>query len=270
MKRKLCKFLLIGIGIVFLIPILLTITNSFMTPTEIQMHYGEGKTGIELIPQKISIRQYYLLLVERYQYIVMLWRSIQLTIIIVIGQVTYSVFMGSYIAKINYKLRNTILFLYIIAMIMPYQVTMLSMYIEAKMLGILRTDYSIILPAVFSPIGVILISQIVNSIPNEILEAVQLESNSWWDLFRAAILPNIKGAIIVLSIFTFSEAWNMVEQPIAMFDKSNLYPLSVQLAYLSQDIDIVFAGCVIYILPVFLLYFYLEESLEENLKKIKI
>ncbi len=269
MRKQISKWLILILGVIFIMPVLITFTNSFMRPEEISYRYGEGSPLLTLIPSRVTLYQYYVLLVERFEYLGMFWRSIQLSLIIVGGQVIYSILVGSILGRLKYRWCNLIKAVYIMAMFMPYQVLMLPSYIEMKKIGLLGSDLSIILPAIFSPIGVVFLMVIVGNISDEVIEAVQLESSRWFTILRIAILPQIKGIITVLGIFTFSEVWNMVEQPIAMFEAASKYPLSVQLAYMKEDQMIIFACCMVYMIPVILISFYFQESLDEELSSIK-
>ena len=269
MKKQIYKVVIGLIGLMALLPILITFTNSFMWPTEINYRYEERKPMLTLIPSRATLYQYYTLLVERFEYLGMFWRSIWLTLMIVAGQVIYSVCTGSILGNIHTKWGRVIKTCYILGMFMPYQVLMLPSYIQMKHIGLLGSDRSIVLPASFSPVGVVLVMFVVSNLPKELIEAVSLESSSWFQILKVAILPQIKGILTVLGIFTFAEVWNMVEQPITMFESVRQYPLSVQLAYMKEDQMIIFASCVVYMIPVILLSFYFQESLDEELASIK-
>lgn len=264
MKKKSLLLSLI-LSSLFLYPIMMTFSNSLMTPEEIALNENQ----IVFIPQKISIRQYYLLFFERFEYLQMFWKSIFLTVPIVAGNSIYSVFMGSLLAKSKLKYKNAIFLLFVLAMFMPYQITMLPHYMIFKCLSVDGTAWAIILPMIFSPLGVVLITLFIRNIPDELIEAVKIDSSSLWDIFIHGIYPYAQGAIVILIIFTFAEAWNLVEQPLNVYNNLYEQPLSVLLAYMKYDPEIVFAASVIYIIPIIIAYFYFQESLEEQLQLIK-
>lgn len=237
-----------------------------MTSEEIM----RNKEMIYLIPQKITIRQYYILLFEHLEYMNMFWKSVMLTITIVIVNSVYSILVGCILGKGKFKGRVVLISLYLFALIMPYQITMLPHYIIFKLLNILETDLALILTMALGPFGVVLITFLVQIVPDELIEYTLIETDSLYALFRYAIFPSIKGVIIILIIFIFCEAWNMVEQPLTIYSSLHKQPLSVILGYISQDSSIILPASTIYMFPVVIMYFFFHESLEESLKKLKV
>lgn len=266
MKQKILLIITLIIGSVFALPMILTITNSFMTPEEIMMN----QQRIPLIPQKLSLRQYYTLLLERSEYLGMFWKSVVCTGCIVIGNSLYSIFVGSMLAKIRMKGKTLILLLYIIGILIPYQVNMIPYYIQFKLMNLLESDIALILPMIVAPFGVVVVTFMVRSVPDELIEAIRLETNGLYYIFKDAIFPTCKGGITILIIFIFAEAWNMVEQPMTVYSDLYKQPLSVLLSTMQYDINIVFAACVVYMIPVIISYFFFEESLDEEFLQIRV
>jgi len=262
--------IIILMAIVFLSPVFITITNSFMTGTEIRNCYqnADSISGICIIPRKITINQYYVLLVEKYKYIHMFWNSVMLSVTITVFHLVTAVITAYVFAKTEFKGRDFLFFIYIIAMMMPYQVTLLPNYIQARFLGIINTYPAIIFPGIFAPFGVFLLRQFMKSVPDELIEVVYMESNSIKDVFFTAIIPAIKSGIIALGVLTFAENWNMVEQPLVMLSDELKYPLSLAFnSIMHSSIDIAFAGSVIYMIPMIILYFFFEDSIIDGLQK---
>ena len=203
-------------------PVVSTVTGSFMTATEVNSTRA-GRN--HAYPSKITLSQYYELLIERYRYLHMFWNSVKLSLSITVLHVGIAVTSAYVFAKVDFKGRETLFFIYIIVMMMPFQVTLLPNYIQARFLKIYDTYWAIILPGVFAPFGVFLLRQFMKYIPDEFIEAVSLESGSVADILRIAILPSLKPGIIALAVLTFAENWNMVEQPLVLMEDSLKYPL---------------------------------------------
>lgn len=260
-------------AIAFISPIVVTVSNSFMTSTEIRNHYqnAEDINKIYLIPRKITITQYFTLLLEKYKYINMFWNSVLISVSITALHLIIAVITAYVFAKTEFKGRDTLFFVYIVVMMMPFQVTLLPNYIQARFLGILNTYWAIILPGIFTPFGVFLMRQFMKSIPDELIEVVYIESGSLKDVFIIAIIPSIKSGIIALGALTFAENWNMVEQPLVMLNDELKYPLSLALnSIIESSLDIAFAGSVIYMIPMFILYSYFEDSIIDGLQKWRL
>jgi multiple sugar transport system permease protein len=156
-------------------------------------------------------------------------------------------------------------------MMMPFQVTLLPNYIQARFLGIYDTYWAIILPGVFAPFGVFLLRQFMRYIPDEFIEAVSLESQSVADILRIAIIPALKPGIIALAVLSFAESWNMVEQPLVLMEDSLRYPLSIALnSIIERSTNVAFAGSVIFMIPIVILYCYFDEHIFKGIGNLRI
>jgi len=191
-----------------------------MTSREVLNVYGENTNSnpnsIRLIPQLISIEQHYILLIEKYEYLNKFWISIKLGVVITFLHTIIATITGYVFAKIEFKFRESLFFIFIIVMMMPFQVNLLPNYILAKKIGILYTDYAIILPAIFAPFGFFFMRQTIKYISDEYIEVVLLESNKVIDILLVTIIPYSKPGIISLIVLTFADTWNMVEQPLVL------------------------------------------------------
>jgi multiple sugar transport system permease protein len=275
MRKLLHNSIILLLAALFFFPLISTLTNSFMTPAEIVTYYNNENLGstlkyIRLIPEKFSLVQYYEILINRAKYLTMFWNSTKLSIIITLLHITISIPSAYVFAKIKFKGRDKLFFLYIVVMMMPYQVTLLPNYILSRQISIYNTDFAIIMPAIFAPFGVFLLRQFIKYIPDELLEAIKLESKSMLDILRLAVIPISKPGIISLFILTFSESWNMVEQPLVLFKDEFKYPLSIALnSIIKHAPDVAFASSVIYMFPILILYFFFEEKIIQGIRHVR-
>lgn len=256
----------------FIFPVVFTLFDSFMSVSEVSRFYfiSGSSNQVRLIPEPLSIEQYYILLIEKSDYLALFWNSVKFSTVITFLHLLIALPTGFVFAKIRFKGRELLFFIILIVMMMPFQVTLLPNFILAKMFGILNTDSAIILPGIFAPFGIFLMRQFIKTIPNESIEAVLLESGSVFDVMRIAVIPGTKAGITAVVIMTFAEVWNMVEQLLVLLNDQLKYPLSVVLNSLyGSSPDIAFAGSVIYIAPVILLYFFFKESIYDGIKNIR-
>jgi multiple sugar transport system permease protein len=225
-----------------------------MTTGEVTFRYGNiYKPGI--IPFPVSLQQYYEILFTGSGYIYRFWNSFFLAAVITVLHIPVSLIAGFTLAKVKFRGRVLFIVLYVIVMLMPYSVTVLPNYIQAKFLGIYDTHAAIVLPAVFAPQGAILIGVFSLFIDDSILEAVALETKSFLRMLIHIVIPLLKPAVAILFILTFADSWNMVEQPYLLLENEALQPLSVLFRrILDSNLDIVFAAAVIYMIPVILGY----------------
>lgn len=286
-KKKIYKYGIIAgtiictfFAILFLLPIILTITNSFMTSSEISANYGAvfqtSETGgkvfisktvnLKFIPDMVSFSQYYKVLFASPEYLVKFWNSMIYVIPILVVQLLIAMLASYGFARYKGRVREIIFFLYIIMMLMPYQVTLVPNYMVSQWLGILDTRWAIWLPGFFSPFAVYLLTKFIRRIPAEVMEAASIDGASEWQIFTHICAPLCKSGLISIAILVFIDYWNMVEQPLILLNNDELHPLSVFLSKInSGEISLAFAVAVIYLVPPLLIFLYGEEYLIEGI-----
>ena len=267
-------------AILFLAPIILTITNSFMSATEISANYGSifattdtgGKVyvservNLKFIPDMVSFSQYITVLFKSPQYLLKFWNSVILVVPIVVFQLTIATLASYGFARYEGKLRSIIFFLYVILMLMPYQVTLVTNYLVADWLNILDTKWSIWLPGIFSPFAVYLLTKFMKRIPTAVIEAAQIDGANEWQIFKRVCLPLCKGAIASAAILVFIDYWNMVEQPLILLSDPETHPLSVFLSKINAgEIGLAFAVATVYMIPSLFVFLYGEEYLVDGI-----
>lgn len=267
-------------AVLFLAPIVLTITNSFMSSSEISANYGSvfavnenggkvyiaEKVNLKFIPDIVSFSQYITVLLKSPDYLLKFWNSVILVGPIVLFQLTVATLAAYGFARYSGKLRSIIFFSYIILMLMPYQVTLVPNYLVADWLDILDSYKAIWLPGIFSPFAVFLLTKFMKRIPYSVIEAAQIDGAGEWQIFRRICLPLCKGALCSAAILVFIDYWNMVEQPLILLSDAETHPLSVFLSKINAgEVGLAFAVATIYMVPSLLVFLYGEEYLVDGI-----
>ena len=130
---------------------------------------------IRLVPEKVTISQYITLLFMSPTYLLKFWNSVILVVPIVIFQLAVALVASYGFARYRGRIREIIFFAYIILMLMPYQVTLVPNFLVADKFGLIDTRWSIILPAVFSPFSIFLLTKVMKRIPVAYVEAAKLD-----------------------------------------------------------------------------------------------
>jgi multiple sugar transport system permease protein len=170
-------------------------------------------------------------------------------------------------ARFDTKWRSGIFFAYIILMLMPYQVTLVPNYLVADWLGILDTRWAIILPGIFSPFAVFILTKFMRRIPSSVIEAAKLDGAGEWQIFTKICAPMSGGIVASVAILVYIDYWNMVEQPLVLLTNEavDLHPLSVFLSKINAgDAGIAFSVAAIYMIIPLLIFLYCEDSLVEG------
>ncbi len=267
-------------AILFLAPIVLTITNSFMVSSEISANYGSvfatnsnggkvyisEKVNLKFIPDMVSFSQYITVLFKSPEYLLKFWNSVILVGPIVVFQLIVASLASYGFARYRGRIREIVFFMYIILMLMPYQVTLVPNYLVSDWMNILDTNWAIWLPGIMSPFAVFLLTKFMRRIPKEVVEAAQIDGAGEWQIYRKICMPLCRGAIFSAAILVFIDYWNMVEQPLILLNDSEMHPLSVFLSKInSGEIGLAFAVATIYMVPSLLIFLYGEEYLVDGI-----
>ena len=265
----------------FLMPTVLTISNSFMTQSEISSNYGkvfanvsgsDGKAyiaesvNLKFIPDKVTFNQYISVLIRSPDYLLKFWNSVILVVPIVLLQLVIASVTAYGFTRWRGKLRSFLFFFYVILMLMPTQVTLVPNYLVSDWIGILNTRWSIILPGTFAPFSVFLLTKSMRRIPVSLIEAAKLDGSSEWQIFKDICLPQCRSALYSIALLVFIDYWNMVEQPIILLPNADLQPLSVYLSTINtSEVGLAFAIATIYMVPSLLLFLHGEDYLVEGI-----
>jgi len=267
-------------AVAFLLPTVLTISNSFMTQSEIDANYGmifestrpgvgsfiSSSVNLKFIPDKVSFDQYVTVLFRSPEYILKFWNSVILVVPIVILQVGIASFAAYSFTRYKSRFKNIIFFFYIVLMLMPYQVTTVPNFLVADQLGILGMRWAVIFPGAFAPFSVFLLTKFMRRIPSVLIEASKLDGASEWQTFTRVCLPQCRSALYSIAILVFIDYWNMVELPIVLLADAESQPLSVYLSTINAgEAGIAFAVAVVYMIPPLLLFLHGEEALVEGI-----
>ena len=263
----------------FLMPTVLTITNSFMTQSEITANYGQvfqnatdgksyikDKINLKFIPDKVSFTQYFTVLLKSPDFLYKFWNSVILVAPIVLAQLAVASVAAYGFTRWRGKIRDTIFFAYVILMLMPYQVTLVPNYLVSDFLGLLNTRWAIILPGAFAPFSVFLLTKSMRRIPASLIESAKLDGAGEWHIFWNICLPQSRSALYSIAILVFIDYWNMDEQPLILLPDASQQPLSVYLSQINAgEIGIAFAAAVIYMVPGLLMFLHGEAYLVEGI-----
>lgn len=279
-KIALATMVAAGFAVLFLMPIILTITNSFMSASEISANYGSvfattetggkvyisEKVNLKFIPDMVSFSQYITVLLKSPEYLLKFWNSVILVGPIVVFQLFVALLASYGFSRYRGRIKEIIFFSYIILMLMPYQVTMVPNYLVANWTHTLDTNWAIWLPGIFSPFAVFLLTKFMRRIPTSVIEAAEIDGAGEWQIFRRICFPLCKGAVCSAAILVFIDYWNMVEQPLILLSDPEMHPLSVFLSKINAgEIGLAFAVATIYMIPSLLVFLYGEEYLVDGI-----
>ena len=250
------------ISLLFVLPVVLTVACSFLSPQEVQRVFapllGEGSTAaVGALPQGFSLMGYYEVFFATPDYLAKFWVSLLLAVGAILGQMVISCMGGFAFAFFDFPGKRLLFGLLCFFMLVPLQVTLLPNYLLLDAFGLLNTYWALLLPLAFAPQGTFLLTQIFRSVPADILQAARLDGAGTLQVMVKVLLPCGKSGVSTLIILTLIESWNMVEQPLIYLKDVGSYPLSVFLASrYTENLPLQFVCCVLSLLPLALCFFY--------------
>ena len=161
MKKKIVFIILVAISIFMCFPVIFLLAGSFMSVDELSTYLapvlaekGKGYVSWGLLPSYPTLRAYVELLFDTPEFFVMFWNSVKIVFLSVAGQLIVGIPAAWGFARYKFPFKKVLFTIYIVVMLMPFQVTMLSSYLVLDKLHLLNTHGSIILPAIFSTFSV--------------------------------------------------------------------------------------------------------------------
>lgn len=276
-KRGVSASLLLLPGILVVLPVVLLVTGSVMDQYELAellrpifREKGPGEAflfiGWRLVPDYPSFANYGKLLFLSPQFFVLFWNSVKMVLLILAGQLLTGVPAAWAFAAYQNRFGKLLFTLYVVLMLLPFQVTMLSSYLVLNGFSLLNTHSAVILPAVFSTFPVFLCYGGFRGIPMQLFEAARVDGATELFLFFKIGLPLGKSGILSALVLGFLEYWNMMEQPMAFLDDKSLWPLSLYLPEITWErAGFAFCASIITLIPAAFVFVLGQDYLEQGI-----
>lgn len=258
--------------LLFWVPVLVMFPNSFMGPEELKAAYGGVLGGggqavqMELLPVYPTLRPYVELLLDSPDFFVMFWNSVKQVVPVLLGQVLVGMPAAWAFGRYRFTGRRILFLLYMILMIMPFQVTMVSSYLVLSNLSLMDTHLAIILPGVFSAFPVFIMQKFFHSIPDALVEAAMVDGAGQLKIFLHVGVPLGMPGIMASVLLNFLEYWNAIEAPMTFLKTKAKLPLSLYLPQITTDqVGSSFAASIVMMLPAVLIFLWGQEYLEQGI-----
>ena len=169
---------------------------------------------------------------------------------------------GYALAKLRFKSSKKVYRGLSVGLVLPAQVAMLPLFLLLKQLHLVNTYWGVIIPGLASIFGILLTHQYALAIPDDLLDAARVDGASELQLYRLIVLPVIAPILATLAIWTFLSTWNDFMWPLIVLSDDRRYTLPVAIANLVgehvQDTELMMAGSVVTVLPVMLVFLFLQ------------
>lgn len=189
--------------------------------------------------------------------------SLLVAVIVVMGNVVFCSMVGYALAKLEFPGRRVLFGLVLTTLMVPGVVTFIPLFVLVARLGLVDTYPGLILPFLTGPLGVFLMRQYIQSIPDSLLEAARIDGAGEFRIFFRVVFPLCGPALATLGILTFLSSWNNFLWPLVVAQDQSRYTLPVALSLYAvgeraTQYGLLLAGSVLVILPILALYISLQ------------
>lgn len=261
-KRLITYIVLFTLALFMLMPFAWMVLSSLKEVDEVFTY------DMTWLPSRISFSGYYRALTEQ-PFLRYGLNSVLVSVIITMAQLITSVLAGYAFARLAFPGRNLIFFVYLSAMMIPSQATIIPSYILIRKLDLIDSYAGLTLPFLAGPFGAFMMRQFFLSMPESLEEAAIIDGCTRFQVLRKIVLPLSKPALASLGLFTFMGAWNDFMWPLIIINRDTMRTLQVGLSLLRADLypdwPMMMAASVMATLPIMIAFLSAQKQFIESL-----
>lgn len=195
------------------------------------------------------------------------------TAAVVLGQLLVSSLAAYAFARLKFMGRDTIFLFYLATMMVPFQITLIPLYLLVFQLGWVNTYWGLIVPGLSSAYGIFLLRQAFVTLPEELSDAARIDGASEFGIYRRIFLPLNGPALATLGVFAFLGTWTDLLWPLLIVRDERLRTLELGLAYFNSAVPqfvqpnwpLLMAAAVVVMLPIIVVYLFTQRYFVEGI-----
>ena len=252
----------IASSLTMILPFLWMMSSSFKDSLEV------FNFPIQWIPQNLKLKNYSYIW-NKANYPQLFFNTLKLTVVITILQIVTCSLAAYAFSKLVFPERDKIFILYLATLMLPYQVVMIPQFSVIKIFGLTNTHMALILIQAFNHMGVFLMKQFFDGIPNELSEAARIDGLNELGIYSKIIMPLSKSVIGTLVILTSVSVWNDFLAPLIYINSRELYTIQLGLRNMISEFTAeygpIMAASVISIIPILIVFLCFQSFFEQSL-----
>jgi ABC-type glycerol-3-phosphate transport system permease component len=233
----------------------------WMVSTSLKETYTLHTYPPEFFPSKPTL-QSYATLFKRSDFFVWLKNSTIVTACVLAFSLLFDSMAGYSFSKTEFPGRRVLFVLILATLMVPWFILMVPMFMMFARLRLINTYWALILPSVAGPVGIFLMKQYIDTIPDELLDAAKIDGSSTVGVFSKIVLPLCKPALAALAVFSFLGTWNNFYWPLIVITEKGMRTLPLGLAVFQgqyrTDWGVVMAGAFMTFLPALIIFLALQ------------
>lgn len=269
MKRKLTRREIIlrvfGYIVLSLVALSMVVPFMWMVTTSLKTPGTEFSYPPQIIPTEFNFGQYDRLF-NNLPFVKYFLNTAFITLMTVGGQLIICSLAAYGFARLRFMGRDTIFVLYLTTMMIPFQITLIPLYLIITQLGWVNSYQGLIVPGISSTFGIFLLRQSFLTIPRDYQDAARIDGANEWQIFSRVFIPLNVPTLVTLAVLAFMGTWTDLLWPLLIARSEDLRTLELGLAYFNArpnafaqpNWSLLMAGAVVVMLPVLLVYLFAQ------------
>ena len=250
-------------------PVWYLLMGALQSPEELELTVGpaisgQGQAVYTILPTWPTLWPLIGLLLDTPEFWDTFWNTVLLSVPQVLGQLLTAIPAAWALSRLRFRGRTVLTGLYILLMLMPFQVTMTPNFLVLDALGLMDTVWAVILPGIYSAFPVFIMLRFFDGIPRELLDSADLDGADHWETFWYIGLPLGRPGILAAMVLTFLESWSAVEQPMTFLRKERWLPLSLRIG--KMELSQAMGAGLVALIPAVLVFRWGQKYLELGIR----
>lgn len=261
--RALCYIVIVAGAISFLFPFMWMVSTSLKTDQDV------FTWPPRLVPQPVRFQNY----VDAWNsapYARFFFNSAFIALVVTLANLFFSSLAGYAFAKYQFPGKQWIFIALLCTMMIPFQVTMIPVFVILSKLHWVDTYWGLIIPFTAGAFGIFLMRQFLSTIPDDLIDAARIDGCSEFRTFLTIVLPLSKPALSALGIFVFMASWNGFIWPFIIVKSTEMKTLPLAVADLAEGLyvmswPLMMAGACFVVLPAIVVFLLFQKNFVEGI-----
>lgn len=250
-------------------PVWYLLMGAIQSPEELALTVGpaisgKGEAIYTVLPVWPTLWPLVELLLDTPEFWDTFWNTVLLSVPQVLGQLLTGVPAAWALSRLRFRGRRVLTGVYILLMLMPFQVTMTPNFLVLDALELMDTVWAVILPGIFSAFPVFIMMRFFDGIPRELLDSANLDGANHFRVFWHIGLPLGRPGIIAAMVLIFLESWSAVEQPLTFLRDEKWLPLSLRIG--QMELSQAMGAGLVALIPAVLVFRWGQKYLELGIR----
>ncbi|HSU72010.1 MAG TPA: carbohydrate ABC transporter permease [Micrococcaceae bacterium] len=258
---NLLSYLVLAAGFVLTVaPFILSVMTAFKTPGQFASEPALNP------PSPVTVENFITLFTGERNFWAPIAVTAQLVLVVVVGQLGFSVLAAYAFARIQFRLRDVLFWGYLGTMMVPQVVTVIPLYTIFSQLGLRNTFWALVLPFVFgSPYAIFLLREYFRAIPEDLISAARLDGAGTLRILWSIVIPLSRPILATLTIITVVSHWNNFLWPLIITSGRTWQTVTVATAALQSQYNgnwtLVMAATTIALAPLLVLFAIFQKNI---------